>query len=154
MKGAYVARVTLQTQLHKLSKQLGKVGIQLRRRVLRDQKQNLATHHALTITPSVYMTTHLHGMQLCIRRLALCELDSCDSQRPNVRLVVVPTLFDDLGRHPVWRTCTPQTATRQPTEKREPDVQAKHKNASGIQPDDHISKMSQVGQQARANAHR
>lgn len=44
----------------------------------------------------------LHGMQVCIWRLALDKLHGGDTKRPDVRLEVVAVLLDDLRGHPEW----------------------------------------------------
>jgi hypothetical protein len=40
-------------------------------------------------------------MQVCIRRLALCQLYSSYAQTPYIGFVVVARLFDYFGGHPV-----------------------------------------------------
>lgn len=52
---------------------------------------------------------HLHRMRASMRRLRVDHLDSSNTQRPDIRLVVIASLLDYLGRHPEWCTdeCIP-----------------------------------------------
>ena len=47
------------------------------------------------------LKTDLHGVQLGIGWFAFGQLNRGDSQAPDVSLVVVTALLDDLWRHPV-----------------------------------------------------
>ena len=49
------------------------------------------------------MLPYLHWMQLCIWRFSLSQLDSSDTQTPDVSLVIITALLDNFRRHPVWR---------------------------------------------------
>lgn len=42
-------------------------------------------------------------MELCVGWLSLCQLNCSYTQAPYIRFVVITTLLDYLGRHPVWR---------------------------------------------------
>ena len=56
----------------------------------------------MTLPQNQFILRHLHWMQFCIRWLALRQFNCCDTQTPDVSLVIVSTLFDHLWRHPVW----------------------------------------------------
>jgi hypothetical protein len=78
--------IPLETHLDELFEWPGKAAIQGRGRILGDQKQNF------------------HGMNICIGRISTSQLDSRDTQRPNVCFVVISGLFNDFRGHPKRRS--------------------------------------------------
>ena len=51
--------------------------------------------------PTVTGVNYLHWVELCIRRFTFSQFDGRNAQAPDIRLVVIPTLFNDLWGHPV-----------------------------------------------------
>jgi hypothetical protein len=75
-------RVFAQTLLNKLLERGGEVAFQNGRWILGDEKEDL------------------HGVDIGVRRLAVCQLQRGNAQRPDIRLAVVTRLLDNLRRHP------------------------------------------------------
>lgn len=73
-----------QTKVHKIFERLAEIALELRRRVLGNEEKNF------------------HRMDVGIRRLSVGQLQGGDTKRPDVGLVVVSRLFDNLWRHPEW----------------------------------------------------
>jgi hypothetical protein len=73
-----------QTEVDKVLESLAKVALELRRRVLGDEEENL------------------HWMNVGIWGLSVGQLQGGDTKRPDVGLVIVSWLFDDFWGHPEW----------------------------------------------------
>jgi hypothetical protein len=78
--------IPLQTHFDELLEWPAEVAIQARGWVLGNQKQNF------------------HGMNICVGRISTCQLNSRDTQRPNVCFIVISRLFDDFRGHPKGRS--------------------------------------------------
>jgi hypothetical protein len=74
--------VLAQAKMDEFLERRGEVALQYGWRVLRDQEENL------------------HGVDIGIWRLAVCQLQRGDAERPDICFAVVSRLLDDLGRHP------------------------------------------------------
>jgi hypothetical protein len=75
-------RLLAQAKVDKVLESLAKVTLKLGRRVFRDQKKDL------------------HGMDIGIWGLSICQLQSSDAKRPDIGFVVIARLLDDFGCHP------------------------------------------------------
>ena len=72
----------LQTNVDEVLEAIRVVPLQNWRRILGDQEQ------------------HLHRVDIRVRRLAHRQLYSGDSERPDIRLLIIARLFDNLRSHP------------------------------------------------------